>query len=570
MFSGFIALATAVSAAVAHAATLSDVCTKSYAQTSLPQKDFFVGITIDPSSVTTTLVTNATAGSQFFFPGSVISFCNVTFAYSHDGRDDQVLVSYGLPAPDKFQNRYLSTGGGGLSINSGSRAFPGGILYGAATGMTDGGFGGFQKQLDAVLLSAPGAVNWESVFMFGYQAHQGCSEGGREGWSQVQRFADEWDGAAIGAPALRFSFQQVQHLYSNVVEKTLDYYPAPCEFAKIVSETIAACDPLDGKTDGVVSRTDLCKLHFDSKSIIGKPYSCAATSGSSPFGMGPPPMHSRNVKRQMGPLQPAMPAQNGTVTAKGVAVANEIIKGLHDLQGRRAYLSYQPAASFSDAGTQYNPTTKSWELSITGLGGEFVTRFLQLQNTSNLATLDGVTYDTLKDWMFQGMQMYQDTLETTWPDLTPFHAANGKVLHYHGESDDSVPTASSVRYHESVRKVMYPNMSYNESTAALNEWYRLFLIPGAAHCAPNPLQPNGPFPETPLGVLIDWVEKGVQPVTLNGTVVQGKNAGENQQICSWPLRPYWTNNGTKMECQYDQASIDTWLYDFDAYKLPIY
>jgi hypothetical protein len=27
------------------------------------------------------------------------------------------------------------------------------------------------------------------------------------------------------------------------------------------------------------------------------------------------------------------PAQNGTVTAKGVAVANEIIGGLHDLNG---------------------------------------------------------------------------------------------------------------------------------------------------------------------------------------------------------------------------------------------
>lgn len=54
---------------------------------------------------------------------------------------------------------------------------------------------------------------------------QGCSEGGREGWSQGQRFADAYDGAAIGAPAFRFAFQQVQHLYSNVVEQTMDYYP---------------------------------------------------------------------------------------------------------------------------------------------------------------------------------------------------------------------------------------------------------------------------------------------------------------------------------------------------------
>lgn len=54
---------------------------------------------------------------------------------------------------------------------------------------------------------------------------QGCSEGGREGWSQGQRFGDAYDGATIGAPAFRFAFQQVQHLYSNVVEQTLNYYP---------------------------------------------------------------------------------------------------------------------------------------------------------------------------------------------------------------------------------------------------------------------------------------------------------------------------------------------------------
>ena len=101
---------------------------------------------------------------------------------------------------------------------------------------------------------------------------------------------EEWDGAITGAPAFRFSFQQVQHLYSNVVEQTLDYYPPRCELEKIVNETIAACDPLDGKTDGVVARSNLCKLHFNTSTIIGKPYYCAATSVMT----GPP-----KAKRQM-------------------------------------------------------------------------------------------------------------------------------------------------------------------------------------------------------------------------------------------------------------------------------
>jgi tannase len=576
----------ALIAAAVHATTLEDVCTSSYVESSLPSDGFYPGITIDPSSVVATPVTNAEVSDNAFFPNAVFDYCNVTLAYSHNGRDDQVLVAYWLPTPDNFQNRYLSTGGGGYAINSGSGSLPGGIIYGAVAGTTDGGFGGFDINSDAAFLLENGTVYWQSLFMFGYEAirelsalgkeltrkffnmssdtklysyYQGCSEGGREGWSQIQRFGEEWDGAITGAPAFRFSFQQVQHLWSNVVEQTLDYYPPPCELEKILNETIIACDPLDGKTDGVVARSDLCKLHFDLDTTIGKPYYCAATTGTS----------LAKAKRQF-PGSSTTPVQNGTVTANGVAVAKEIIDGLHDLQGRRVYLSYQPAASFADAQTQYNPAADSWELSISGLGGEFVARYLDLVNSSTLPNLDGITYDTLKGWAIEGWKRYQDTLETTWPDLTPFHAAGGKVLHFHGEADNSIPTASSVRYWESVRKIMYPNLSFNESASALNDWYRLFLVPGAAHCAPNEAQPNGPFPQTNLAVLIDWVEKGIVPTTLNATVLRGVHIGENQQICAWPLRPLWTNNGTAMECQYDQASIDTWLYDFNAIKLPVY
>lgn len=576
-----------VATIAAATSSLGDVCTKAHAQASLPQA-LELGITINNSSVSATLVTNHSVSGQYFYPDAKFDYCNVTFAYSHNGlTGDLVHVTYWLPAPSKFQNRYLSTGGGGLAINSGSSSLPGGIIYGAAAGETDGGFGGFNSQVDAVILKANGTVNWQAVYMFGYQAHyelstigkaftrnffsmsskaklysyyQGCSEGGREGWSQVQRYGDEWDGAAIGAPAFRYSFQQVQHLYSNVVEKTLNYYPPPCELKYILNATITACDSLDGKTDGVVSRTDLCKLHYDPSALVGQHYYCAATSGGFPG----------KTKRQMfGGSGPA-PAQNGSVTAKGVQVAKEIIRGLRDTQGRQVYLSYQPSASFDDAATTYNSTSKSWELDITSLGGEYVVRFLHLLELGNLGSLDGVTYDTLKEWMVQGWQMYGDSLQVNWPDLTPFQMAGGKVIHFHGESDPSIPPASSVRYWESVRSTMYPHLSCNGSTKALNEWYRLFLIPGAAHCAPDSNQPNGPFPQTTLAALIAWVEKGVVPTTLNATVLQGTNKGETQQLCAWPLRPIWTKNGTQMECQYDQASINSWQYTLDGLKLPVY
>ncbi|GLA90115.1 hypothetical protein AtubIFM56815_005670 [Aspergillus tubingensis] len=104
----------------------------------------------------------------------------------------------------------------------------------------------------------------------------------------------------------------------------------------------------------------------------------------------------------------------------------------------------------------------------------------------------------------------------------------------------------------------------------MHDWYRLYLVPGAAHCSPNDLQPNGPFPTTDLATLIDWVENGVEPVTLNATVLSGDYEGEEQKLCSWPLRPLWVNNATKMECVYDQASIDTWKWTFDAFPITVW
>ncbi|RDW56776.1 carboxylic ester hydrolase-26 [Coleophoma cylindrospora] len=569
-FFALLAAATAV-----QAVTLDDICTEAYAQAALPASGFYPGIAIDSSSVTTAITTNSTLTSEWF-PTATLDYCNMTFAYSHNGiANDVVHVSYLVPAPANFQNRYLSTGGGGLAINSGSTYSPSGLIVGAVSGITDGGFGSFDTQWDAAFLLANDTINWQATYMFGYQAHhelatlgaqftknlfnvstteklysyyQGCSEGGREGWSQVQRFSDQFDGAVIGAPAIRYGQQQVNHLTSNVVEQTVGYYPPTCELDAIMNLTIAACDALDGQTDGVIARSDLCKLNFLPNSTVGTSYSCDATAALVMGGIT---------------ITAATPAQNGTITAQGAEVATTILNGLHDSEGRLVYLSYQPGASFADAATTYDATTDTWGLSISSLGGEWVARYLELQDASTLSSITNYTYDTLKDLMIQGQNRYYDSLQTTYPDLTNLQASGAKVVHLHGEQDNSIPTGSSVHYYESVRSIMYGNMTYNASTAAMDDFYRLFLVPGAAHCGANDIQPNGVWPQTTLQTVIDWVEGAVAPDTLNTT-------GTIDSICRWPLRPLWAGNGTSLSCVYDQASIDTWMYDFDAYNTPLY
>ncbi|GFN20962.1 hypothetical protein AtubIFM55763_006077 [Aspergillus tubingensis] len=547
-----IALGATLVQAVTAATTLDDVCTPAYIRSKLPADTVYPGITISHTNLSANPVYNLSTSGSAVYPATTIDYCNITLAYSHNGRDDTVQVRFWMPSPDKFANRYLSTGGADYYVNQGTQQLPGGVMYGAVSGSTDGGFGGFDVGVDEILLLANGTLDWQNLYMFGYQAHhelatigkqftrnffnmtdngeaqklysyyQSCSEGGREGWSQVQRYSDQFDGAVIGAPAIRYSFQMTMHLWANVVEKTLGYYPSQCEVEAIVNETITACDGMDGRMDGVVSRSDLCKMQFNLTEAIGKRYYCAADGD--------------------------VPVQNSTISAQAVEVFETILHGMKDSDGKQVELGFEHQLH----------------------GRRIYHKFLQRLELDNLPTLDNVTYDTLKEWVELGWQMYEDSLHTTWPDLTPFYEAGGKVLHYHGEQDGSIPTASSVHYYDSVRRTMYPTLGYNASYEALGQWYRLFLVPGASHCLNNDLQPNGPFPQTSLQTLIEWVEQEVVPVRLNGTVLSGTFEGETQEICAWPLRPMWYNNGTSMECEYDQPSLKTWEWDLDAFELPVY
>lgn len=530
-------------------------------------------------------------GSTTTASDETYNYCNVTVTYTHAGKGDTVVLKYAFPEPSDFKKRFYVAGGGGFSLSSDAT---GGLEYGAAGGATSAGYDALNGvSYDSVNLYGNGSINWDATYMFAYQGlgemtqvgkyltkgfyglsstakiytyYEGCSDGGREGMSQVQRYGDQYDGAITGAPAFRFAQQQVHHVFPSTVEKTMDYYPPPCELAKIVNATITACDPLDGRTDGVISRTDLCKLHFNLTSLVGEKYHCAAeTSTSLGFGFS---KRSSVERRAAGSTSSYQPAQSGKVTEQGVAVAQAIYDGLHNAQGERAYLSWQIGSELSDAQTTWNNETRKWELSIPSTGGEYVTKFIQLVDLDNLPGLTNVTYDTLVDWMKLGMERYMDSLQTTLPDLTTFQSAGGKLLHYHGESDPSIPAASSVHYWQWVRRIMYPRLSEDEGLQKLREWYQFYLIPGAAHCGSNTLQP-GPYPQRNMETMIDWVEKGVQPTRLNATVSTGMYRGETQMLCQFPTRPLWKSNST-FDCMDDRTSIESWTYEFPAFKVPVY
>ncbi|THZ55951.1 Tannase 30 kDa subunit [Aureobasidium pullulans] len=205
--------------------------------------------------------------------------------------------------------------------------------------------------------------------------------------------------------------------------------------------------------------------------------------------------------------------------------------------------------------------------------GKYITEGFYGMNNTKVYTYyegcsDGGREGPAVNWMTIGMVRYLDSLQTTLPDLTTFRESGGKLLHYHGESDPSIPAASSVHYWQSVRSIMYGHLSQEDAQKELQDWYQFYLIPGAAHCGTNSLQP-GPYPENNMNIMIDWVENGNKPSRLNATVSSGNYEGETQMLCQWPTRPVWHGNST-FDCVNDKASIDSWTYTFPAFKVPVY
>lgn len=107
-----------------------------------------------------------------------------------------------------------------------------------------------------------------------------------------------------------------------------------------------------------------------------------------------------------------------------------------------------------------------------------------------------------------------------------YRAAGGKIIQYHGRSDVLVPSALSERYYNGAAKNMNPVLE------EMQDFYRVFMIPGMLHCRRGPgawnIGQTGPIEgdltqasHNALLALQQWVEHGQAPDALIGTKYAG-------------------------------------------------
>jgi feruloyl esterase len=138
------------------------------------------------------------------------------------------------------------------------------------------------------------------------------------------------------------------------------------------------------------------------------------------------------------------------------------------------------------------------------------------------ANWDWKTFDFDKD-AARGDRPENVIMNATNPDMNAFFSHGGKLLLYHGWSDNQVPTPNTVKYYNAVVK----NLG-GASKAA--DKVRLFLAPGMGHCAGG----EGPNVFDKVAPLEKWVEQGKAPDMLIASHATDGKVDRTRPLCPYP------------------------------------
>ena len=322
---------------------------------------------------------------------------------------------------------------------------------------------------------------YSSPLRFSY--FNGCSTGGREGLTEAQRYPADYNGIVSGAPAINWTrFIPAEIWPLLVMNRAGDFLPA-CKEAAFADAATKACG-----TGGVISDPSACDWNPDN--LIGVLTPC------------------------------------GVITSKDANVMTKIWQGPRSAQGKNLWYGLERGASLAGLAATYTsdgvtagqpfPVTVSW------LG-----TWLQRNPSWDWRTLTYAQFDRL---FKQSIREFSGIFASNNPDLSAFKKHGGKIIIWHGLSDQLIFPQGTVRYYQLLQRAI-------SGPRQADSFARLFLAPGAAHCASGagaaPAEPA-----QPLDSLVNWVENGKAPNTIPATMTNPLTNLVTQAppLCLYPRR----------------------------------
>jgi feruloyl esterase len=414
-------------------------------------------------------------------------------------------IKFSLLLPDAWNEKFMMGGGGGFvgsvqnmaqtSVNAGYATV--GTDTGHQGGVTDASWAlnNVERRANYGHLAVHRTAEVAKAIIRGYYGadakrsyFSGCSNGGRQGMMEAQRYPADFDGIVSGAPAMDFTGISAQFLKDI---QTL--YPDPNNWATpllspdtlktVGAKILEACDAKDGVTDGVMD----------------DPRQCTFDVGSLPIADA----QKTALRKIYAP----------TTNKDGEIFSAQPVGGENDPAGWPLWIS----GGTPQAAAMNQPSLRF------GFGTNFYKYFV-----FNDPSWDYTKYD-LSRWK-KDTELTASFLNATNPDLSAFKARGGKLIMSHGWADAGLSALATVKYYEQVEA----------RDASLREYFRLFMMPGVLHCGGG----AGPDNADWTAALEAWVENGKAPERVVASKsVEGK-VTRTRPLCPYPQRAVYKGSGS--------------------------
>jgi feruloyl esterase len=304
----------------------------------------------------------------------------------------------------------------------------------------------------------------------------GCSGGGREVLIEAQRYPEDFDGIAAGAPNMLLNVHNggFYHLWEAHVNRRPDgaLILTRDRLGILHDAAIAHCAAASDAMDGILQMPTACR--FD-PAWVRCPAGAADTANC--------------------------------LNAEETDVAQKLYQGATDSSGRGFDMDGLPLGS-----------ELLWPLGLRA-GGAGADRGAELRYLLPLSYARQA--GSVLDAAFRFDQEWFDRLGVLAPlyngadtNLRPFQRHGGKLLLWEGAEDTTVQQRSVIAYYQGVQKVLGATLT--------DSFLRFFLLPGVGHCGGGP----GPAQIDVLSPLMAWVEQHQEPQMI----VAGKAANQRTGI----------------------------------------
>lgn len=420
-------------------------------------------------------------------------------------------VAFEVNLPQHWNRRFYMTGNGGLAgdpVDTPTNADRSGALVnGFVHARTNTGHDARQEPSGSFILSNPQkAIDYAfravhvtadtakkiATDYYGravtYSYWSSCSNGGRQGLLEAQRYPSDFDGIVANAPWVDQTGFAVGAIWNEKVLSEAGVTPA--KMSLVAERVMQQCDTVDGLADGLIDDPRHCPFQASRDVAICRrgvnDATCLTREEAAAIDAvyrGPPSRGKPLIAGFMPGSEAIATAPNGTRASGWVG----------------AILPAQPGAKPADFNL-----------------AEGVVRYLVLDPPK--PDFDTLTFDyarapaTLARW--------SRIADAKQADLTAFRESGGKLIMTYGWADQILQPLMGVEYYEQVVA----------ANANARDFARLFMMPGVAHCGGG----VGPDRHDAVTAVIDWVETGRAPDTLLASKVVDGAVVRTRPLCPYP------------------------------------